>query len=76
MSSYIGPITDSVIEGIIQEFRKRETKEKVMRNIIDPVLCDITARYYPYFMMLVVILLIIIVLLVAILIMTIMNREK
>jgi len=74
MSSYIGPITDSVIEGIIKELKKKETKEKVMSNIIDPLLCDMSSRYYPYFMMMIVILLIIIILLVSILIVNIICR--
>lgn len=67
MSNYIGPITDSVIEGIIRELKKKETKEKVMRDIIDPLLYDMASRYYPYFIMMIVILVIIIILLVAIL---------
>ena len=72
--SYIGPITDSVIEGIIAELKKKETKEKVMKNIIDPLLRDMASRYYPYFMMMIVILLIIIILLVLILIINVTNR--
>jgi hypothetical protein len=76
MSSYIGPITNSVIEGIIKELKKKETKEKVMKNIIDPLLCDMSSRYYPYFMMVIVILLIIIILLVSILIVDITSRNR
>ena len=75
MLSYIGPITDSVIEGIIRELKRKEVKEKVMRNIVDPLLCDMASRYYPYFMMMIVILLVVIILLVTILIVNIMNRS-
>ena len=74
MTSYIGPITDSVIEGIIKELKKKETKEKVMKHIIDPLVRDMSSRYYPYFMMMIIILLIIIILLVSILIVNIMHR--
>lgn len=74
MSSYIGPMTDAVIEGIIKELKKKETKEKVMRNIIDPLICDMSSRYYPYFMMMIVVLLVIIILLVSILIVNITCR--
>lgn len=76
MSSYIGPITDSVIEMIIKELKKKETKEKVMKNIIDPLIKDMSSRYYPYFMMMIVILLLIIMLLVSILIVNIVSRER
>jgi len=76
MSYNIGPITDSVIEGIIAELRKKEIKEKVMKNIIDPLICDMSSRYYPYFMMMIVVLLIIVILLVSILIITITNRDR
>lgn len=76
MSTYIGPITDSVIEGIIKELKKKETKEKVMKHIIDPLLRDMSSRYYPYFIMMIVILLIIIILLVSILIVNITNKDR
>lgn len=64
----IGPATDAAIECIIKELKKKKTKEKVMKNIIDPLLRDMASRYYPYFMMMIVILLVIIILLVSILI--------
>jgi pyridoxal/pyridoxine/pyridoxamine kinase len=76
MSGYIGPATDAVIDGIIKELKKKQTKEKVMKNIIDPLLCDMSSRYYPYFMMITVILIIIIVLLISILGMTVINANK
>jgi hypothetical protein len=73
---YIGPMTDAVIEGIIRELKKKETKEKVMKNIIDPLLCDMSSRYYPYFMMMIIILLIIIMLLITILIVNFTSRSR
>jgi len=76
MTSYIGPITDSVIEGIIRELKKKEVKEKVMKNVIDPLIRDMASRYYPYFMMIIVILLIIIILLVSILIVNVTSNRQ
>lgn len=70
-TSYIGPVTDAAINCVIKELKKKETKEKVMEHIIDPLLRDMSSRYYPYFMMVIVILLIIIILLVSILIVNI-----
>ena len=70
MSSYIGPITDT----ILSELRKPGIRDTIVTNVVDPLLADITAKYYPYFMSLVIILLIIIVLLVVILIISITNK--
>lgn len=75
MSSYIGPITNSVIEGIINELKKKEVKDKVMNNIIDPLLHDMASKYYHYLMIIVIIVLIVIVLLVSILIISITNKN-
>lgn len=68
MTSYIGPITNSVIEGISKELKKKETKDKIMKNIVNPLIHDVLARYYPYFISMLIIFLIIIILLVFILI--------
>lgn len=69
MSSYIGPMTELAIDGIIKEIKKKKTKEKIMKNIIDPFLCDLMTRYYPYLITITVILVLIILLLVSLLIM-------
>lgn len=74
LSSFIGPTTNAVIELVVKAIKKRKTREKVMKNIIDPLLCDLSSRYYPYFIMIIVILLLIVILLVCILIITMTNR--
>lgn len=74
--NYIGPITDAAIDSVIREIKKKHTKEKIMSNIIDPLLLDMSSRYYPYFMMLIIVMLIIIILLVSILIINIMSMRK
>ncbi len=75
-SSYIGPICDTVLETVILEVKKPETKEKIMSNIIDPLLADLMSRYYPYFIMIISILVIIIVLLFALLILNVINNTN
>ena len=47
----IGPITDNLLNSCIIEFRKENNKEKIFKNIIDPLLVDISLRYYPYFIL-------------------------
>jgi len=76
MSNYIGPITNSAIDGIIKEINKKKTKEKIMKNIIDPLLCDLTVRYYPHFVTITFVLVVIIILLIAILVLLAMNMTK
>lgn len=69
----IGPMTDAVINRCIFEMRKKERREKIMTYIIDPLLADLSSRYYPFFILIVVVLILIVVLLVAILVMTKLN---
>ena len=76
MSSFVGPVTDSVINNIIKEIKKKENKEKIMKHIIDPLLCDLSSRYYPYLVMIIITLLLIIILLVSLLIMNMINSKK
>ena len=48
MSFYVGPVTDSIINTIIDEIRKKENKEKIINGVFDPILTDISTKYYPY----------------------------
>jgi len=70
----VGPITHSAIDGIISEIKKKKTKEKIMKNIIDPLLCDLTTRYYPYLITITIILVLIVVLLLSILVLMTIQR--
>ena len=76
MSSFVGPMTDAVINNMIKEIKKKENKEKIMKHIIDPLLCDLSSRYYPYLVMIIITLLLIVILLVSILIMTMISSKK
>lgn len=75
MATGIGPITDGLIDGIIKEINKKKTKNKIMKNIFEPLLCDLTSRYYPHFMTVTVILTIMILLLISILLIVILARN-
>jgi len=66
--SLIGPITDSFIANFIKELKKKKNKDIVMRNIIDPLICDINNRYFPHMMTFVILLCLIVILLVILLI--------
>jgi hypothetical protein len=70
--TYIGPITDGIVDGLIDEFQKKKTKDKIIKNIIDPLLCDIAEKYYPHVVTLMVILALMILLLISILIISLL----
>ena len=46
--SYIGPLTRDIIDTCSKELKKKEIKEKIMNNLIDPVISEFFSRYYPY----------------------------
>jgi cytochrome c-type biogenesis protein CcmH/NrfF len=74
MDNFIGPITNSMLDNVIKEIKKKKNKEKIMKNIIDPLLCDITNRYYPHFMTITIILIVMVILLITILIMIVVQK--
>jgi hypothetical protein len=74
MSTYVGPITNGVIDCVIKEIKKKKTKEKIMKNIIDPLLCDLATRYYPHFITITIFLVVIVLLLISILVLSVLQR--
>lgn len=75
MSQIIGSLTNTVLDSIVKEMKKQKNKEKIMKNVIDPLLCDITTRYYPHFLTVTIILVVMVILLIAILIITLFKKN-
>lgn len=46
--SYIGPFTKDLLNTCANELKKKETKEKIMKNLIDPVVNEFFKRYSMY----------------------------
>ncbi len=46
--SYVGPITQDLINGFSEELKKKDTREKISKYIIDPIFSEILDRYYAY----------------------------
>jgi uncharacterized membrane protein len=46
--SYIGPLTQELINACIKEMKKKETRHRINKYIIDPVLSEVVSRTYPY----------------------------
>ncbi len=74
--TYVGPITNNIMEEFINELKKKETKDKIFDGIINPLIRDISTRYYPYFILIIVVLVLIIVLLISILITMIVHKKN
>lgn len=73
LQSMFGPVTDNIINGFINEIKKKKYKDKIMTAVIDPILSDVNTRYFPHMMVLLSLLITIIVLLILILV---SNRKK
>lgn len=43
--SYIGSLTKNIIETFSKEIKKKDNKEKIMSQIIDPIVNEFFARY-------------------------------
>ena len=49
-TSYIGPVMKGIIDACTKELKKKEVKDKIMKNIIDPVGNEIFRKYSKYIM--------------------------
>jgi len=74
MNNCVGPITDALIDKAISEVNKKKTKEKIMSGVIDPLLKDISNRYYPHFITITSMLAVIVLLLISVLILLIIQK--
>jgi membrane-bound ClpP family serine protease len=41
-------ITDNLVDNCISEFKKDDTQEKLKTHILDPIICYILDKLYPY----------------------------
>lgn len=46
--SYVGPITQDLLNACVTELRKDENKAKITTNIIDPLVHEVSIRLFPY----------------------------
>jgi len=46
--SYIGPVTKDIVELFVKEVKKKDTKEKIMKNLIDPIIAELFKNYSKY----------------------------
>ncbi len=68
MSKFIGPLTQSTINAIIIELKKKSNRDKISKSIITPLLTECVTYAYPYVFIFALVQLIIIALLIYIII--------
>jgi len=67
-NSFIGPMTENLVNSFVNELKKKKNRDKVMKNIVEPILTNINERYFPHMMTLTVLIALIIILLLLLLI--------
>jgi len=45
---YIGPLSKDLLEVCTRELKKKETKDKIMKNVFDPIVNEFVKRYSAY----------------------------
>ena len=70
----IGPMTSGFINNLILELKKKYNKDKIIKYFIDPIINDITSRYYSYFLSLILILIFMVLMLIILIILIIFNK--
>lgn len=74
--SYIGPITQDLIDTCVNEFKKKDTREKISKNIVDPIVLEIKEKFYNYYLLFIILQFVIICLLIYIIIITNMMKKN
>lgn len=74
--SYVGPITKNILDGCINEMKKKHMRDKLSKYIINPIFTQILYEIYPYLLAFGFTHVLIIILLVANLIITGMSSYK
>ena len=72
----IQKITNNILSKCIEELKKKENKEKINVNIVNPVITNLSQRLYPYFVALFIMYILVLILIISILIIILLNRKK
>ena len=62
----VGKITSDILQQISDEIQKDENKEIIFNRVIDPIVCRITKKLYPYILVTIIVFILIILLMVLI----------
>lgn len=70
----VGPMTSGFIKSLILEAKKKYNKDKIIKYFIDPIINDITSRYYSYFLSLILILIFMVLMLIILIVLFVFNK--
>lgn len=76
MDTVIGPITGKFINNVVNELKKEHNKNKIIKGIIDPILQNISKRYYGHFITFTGILILMVIMLITLLVIIILNKNQ
>ena len=62
--SYIGPLTQDLLNLFIKEVNKQETREKISRYILTPIFSEVINKFYYFAFIYIIIQILIVILLV------------
>ena len=72
--NFCGHLTSGLIKTIILELQKKTNRDKIIKHLINPVINDITSRYYSYFLSLILILIFMVLMLIILIILIIFHK--
>jgi len=62
--AYIGPITQQLLDNCTKELGKSETRDKIIKNIVDPIMNGLFRKYLSYILCFIIMQVIVIILLI------------
>ena len=70
----LGKLTSDIVEKLVVEFKKEKNRKKLEDNIVDPLVCYMLDRIYPYIFVTAIIF--VLLLLIVVVILVILLRQK
>jgi hypothetical protein len=75
MDDYLGNITDNLISTLTTQVKKKKNRDKIMKNIVEPVLKDINNKYYPHYITIISLFIMMIIMLITLLFVVFWTRK-
>jgi amino acid transporter len=75
VENIVGSITDRVVNTASKHIKNKKNREKIMKNIIEPVLTDINKKYYPHYITVITLFIMMIIMLIILLIISLYSKK-
>jgi len=75
VDNIVGGLTDKMIDIAATHVKNKKNREKIMKNIIEPVLTDINKKYYPHYITVISLFIIMIVMLIVLFTINICSKK-